>query len=263
MIISCIDIETTGLDKSIDRIVQLSIQNFNPETGKLLESRNWYIRPNLKTGEWAMDVEAQKVHGISEIFLRDNGVSLKDIYEDWKEMTKDHCILTYNGTKFDIPMIQKDFEREGLDTGFQHCMFIDALDIERRLGKHESNKLGVVYERYFGQEFENAHDSSADILATIKVYMKQLELARNNQDVEYKLRASINQVTGQTSISPEGFVCRDEFQHLIFRFGKYKGRMVTEICKEDPGYIRWLWGSGAICNITKNTIAKEYRKINN
>lgn len=257
MNITCLDIETTGLDKSVDRIVQISLQNFDSKTFELGESRNWYILPS---GGWCMNPEAMKVHGITPEFLTENGVALKDIYPDWYELTKDHIILSYNGPKFDIPMIQKDFEIDGLDTGFENCRFIDALDIERKLNKQDNNKLNEAYERYFGHPFEGAHDSSADILATIEIYKKQMESIKGKPNRSRIVTESILRSTNNMSMSPDGFVYRDDSGYLKFRWGKHKNMPVIEVCRKDPNYIKWLWNKDIVCKITKETIKKEFYK---
>lgn len=260
MNITCLDIETTGLNKSIDRIIQLSLRNFDADTFELGEGANWYILPNRKTGEYIMDLNAVTVHGITRSFLKENGQSLVEIYPEWQRLTKDHIILSYNGTTFDIPMIQKDFSREGLDTGFDKCKFIDALDIERKLNKQDNNKLSETYERYFGYQFEGAHDASADILATIDVYKKQMESVEGKPNRSEIIAESILKSTNNLSISPDGFVYIDGSGYLKFRWGKHKNMPVVDVCKNDPGYIRWLWNKDIICNITKETIKKEFYK---
>ena len=255
MNITCLDIETTGLDKSVDRIVQLSLQNFDSKTFELGENRNWYILPS---GGWCMNPEAMKIHGITPEFLIENGTSLKDIYPEWCELTRDHAILSYNGPKFDIPMIQKDFETDGLDTGFDKCRFIDVLDIERKLNKQENNKLNEAYERYFGHPFEGAHDASADILATIEIYKKQMESVKGKPNRSRIVAESILRSTNDMAISPDGFVYRDDSGYLKFRWGKHKNMPVIEVCQKDPKYIRWLWDKNVVCGITRNTIRMEF-----
>ena len=257
MNITCLDIETTGLDKSVDRIVQLSLQNFDSKTFELKESRNWYILPSRG---WCMNPDAMKVHGITPEFLCENGKSLKEIYPEWCDLTKDHVILSYNGPKFDIPMIQKDFEREGLDTGFEKCKFIDSLDIERKLNKQDNNKLSEAYERYYGHPFEGAHDASADILATIAVYQKQMESVKNKPNRSKIMAESMLKSTNDMSMSPDGLVYKDDSGYLKFRWGKHKNMPVIEVCRKDPNYIRWLWDKDIACGITKETIKKEFYK---
>ena len=98
-IISCIDIETTGLNKNTDRIVQLTVTNFKMlGSGKyiILDTLNKYIKP---TGYWKMNPDAQEIHNISEEFINENGVSLNSIYDKFMEMIGENPILTYNGDR--------------------------------------------------------------------------------------------------------------------------------------------------------------------
>ena len=149
--ISCIDIETTGLNRTVDRIIQLSVTNFQLNEQNepvILESKNWYILPS---GYWTITPDAYYIHNISEDFIRENGVSIKSIYDDFMKTIQNHPILTYNGATFDISFIQREFEREMLETGFQDHQYIDSYDIEKKLN---SNKLTDVYRRYYGEDFE-------------------------------------------------------------------------------------------------------------
>ena len=163
MIISCIDVETTGLDRNKDRIVQLSVANFDSETGEVLATFDRYILPS---GVWHMTPGAEVVHNLSEEFIKEKGVSLRSVYQEFMKMINLNPILTYNGSTFDIAFIQKEFEREDLETGFDPHEYIDSFGIERRVN---SNNLGDTYLRYFGKRFDDAHNSMSDVSATVQV----------------------------------------------------------------------------------------------
>lgn len=265
-IISCIDIETTGLNKNADRIVQLTVTNFKMLGGGkyvILDTLNKYIKP---TGYWKMNPDAQEIHNISEEFINENGVSLNSIYDKFMEMIGENPILTYNGSTFDISFIQRDFERENLTTNFDKHEFIDAYDIERKLN---SNKLSDVYRRYFGKDFEDAHNSAADVQATIEVFVEQAKRYKEQTDVRIEndknvIDESIEEISKMMQTSPEGFVYVDKNGVLKFRMGKFKEYPVADVCKENPSYIKWLFtpnnGDNVITNITKKTIKENYYK---
>lgn len=261
MIISCIDTETTGLNRNTDRIVQLSVGNFDSETGEIVATFDHYIKPS---GVWKMTPSAQAVHNISEEMIEEKGVSLKSIAQEFLDMIADNPILSYNGSSFDVSFIQREFEREGLDTGFEKHQFIDSFDIERRVN---SNKLGDAYIRYFGHPFEDAHNSMADVKATIEVYMEQKRRYKEVNDIRTDndknvVDESCEDVTRMMQTSPEGFVYIDAEGVLKFRIGKYKEWPVAKVCKEIPSYIKWLFtpnnGDNIISNITKRTIKADY-----
>lgn len=258
MVFSCIDVETTGLNKSIDRIVQLAIVNFD-EKFKILQEKSWFIKP---TGNWKMNPDAEAVHNISEDYIKEHGVSLKSIISEFLEMLGENPILTYNGSSFDISFIQRDFEREGLETGFDKHEFIDAFDIERRVN---SNRLGDAYRRYYGEDFEDAHDALADVKATIKVYQAQCKKHKDLVDEETGenlINESKKQITEMMQTSPEGFVYLDKEGVLKFRVGKFKEYPVNQVCNENPSYIKWLFtpnnGDNIITAITKKSIKASY-----
>lgn len=258
MTYSCIDVETTGLNKNTDRIIQLAVTNFD-ENFNILLDRSWYIKPS---GTWKINPDAEAVHNISEEIINEKGISLKSVAPVFLEIIADNPILTYNGSSFDISFIQREFEREGLETGFENHQYIDAFDIERRIN---SNRLGEVYKRYYGEDFEDAHDALADVHATIKVYAAQLknhDKAINTETGERVIDESIKQVTSMMQTSPEGFVYEDKDGVLKFRIGKFKEYPVVDVCKNNPSYIKWLFtpnnGDNVCTNLTKKAIKSEY-----
>lgn len=261
MIVSCIDTETTGLNRNTDRIIQLSVANFDTETGAIVAKLDHYIKPS---GVWSITPSAQAVHNISEEMVNEQGVSLKEIYPKFMEMIADHPILTYNGSSFDISFIQKEFEREGLETNFERHEYIDAFDIERRVN---SNKLSDTYMRYFGHGFEDAHNSMADVMATIQVYLEQVKRYKVNNDIKTDTGKNVidesnEHVTKMMQTSPEGFIYTDDEGVLRFRVGKYKEWPVAKVCQEIPSYIKWLFtpnnGDNVITNITKKSIKEDW-----
>lgn len=257
-IFTCIDTETTGLNKNTDRIIQLAVSKFD-ENFNILMEKSWYIKP---TGTWKINPDAQAIHNISEELINEQGVSLKSIAPEFLSLIEGTSILTYNGSTFDISFIQREFEREGIETGFENHEFIDGYDIERRLN---SNKLTDVYRRYYGDNFEDAHDAMADVRATIAVFKAQCERHHttiNEETGKEVITESIEQITEMMRTSPEGFVYYDKDKILRFRIGKFKEWPVIDVCKQNPSYIKWLFtpnnGDNICTNITKRAIKTAY-----
>lgn len=247
--IVCLDTETTGLDKTKDRIVQLALTKFNSKTRKILESKVWYILPS---GEWHIEESATDVHGLTDEFIRLNGVLLKEVYPEFLSFIKDCDLLTYNGNAFDWNFIQREFEREGLDSTISdgtHKLY-DSFFIETI---HNSHKLSDVYRRYTGKELEDAHDALADVNATIEVFFNQLD--RYDDIEETNEEPSI-----RTLLSPEGFVNFNDNGDLVFSAGKYRSKLVVDICKTDMGYLKWLNENNVITKPTKAAIATAWKR---
>ena len=205
MKIACIDTETTGLNKNTDRIIQLSCKVFDSETGERLGTLNEYILPS---GAWKINPDAQAVHNISEEFIKEHGVPLRQVFPKFMELIGDLPLLTYNGSSFDICFLQREFEREGLDAQFETHTFIDSFDIERRVN---SNKLADTYRRYYGKDFENAHDSSADVDATIDVYMAQVK----NHGTAINTETGIEVIKESDRLVDAFFICSGDLLFII------------------------------------------------
>lgn len=259
MYIACLDTETTGINKNTDRIIQLSVRVFDNTTGQTVKQLKEYILP---TGTWKINPDAQAIHNISEEIVKEKGVKLRDLFPRFMEMIADYPILTYNGYTFDICFLQREFERENLDPGFEKHKFIDAFDIERRVN---SNRLMDTYRRYYGKDFENAHDADADAQATIDVYMAQKKVhgtTINKETGKGVIKESIDEVTTMMHTSPEGFIYTDKDGVLRFRIGKFKEYPVADVCRDNPSYIKWLFtpnnGDNVITSITKRSIKENY-----
>lgn len=245
--IVCWDVETTGLNPKEDFIIQLSLLKLSGIDLQEIGRRNWFIKP---AHGYTIHPDAEKVHGITKEFLEKNGVSIKDIGDDFMSFIKNCDILSYNGNSFDIKFIDKDFKMWGYNIFNEDRKYYDAYALEARFFPRN---LSAVYKKYTGKEFENAHDSMSDVEATCSVFRNQL--------VEQKLQLSDIQDWNECNlISPEGSIRNasvgDNPRKIVFAVGKYKDSDVADICKNDPSYIKWFFESVA-SDKTKQVI-KEY-----
>lgn len=250
------DVETTGLNKTQDHIIQLSAIKFNPETFKVLGKHNWYIRPEK---EFAISPSAQSVHGISKEFLLEHGILLREIGPKFIEFCKDCDILTYNGNKFDIQFICKDLAEIDLEFDLTGRTFFDSYAIECRM--HPRN-LAAVYQRRTGKILEGAHNALNDIDATIEVFHSQLEdltkLGMSYDDIsameENNLFCAEGTLRNASDVPNEPMV--------VFAVGKYKDSEFLHVLNTDPDYIRWYLGTVGI--YTKQYLrdyCKKYKNI--
>ena len=84
---------------------------------------------------------------------------------------------------------------------------------------------------------DNAHSAEADTLATYEVLMAQLDRYPDLQnDVAYLADFSAR---GQ-SVDYAGRILYNEKGEEVFGFGKYKGRSVAEVFREEPSYYAWM-----------------------
>lgn len=95
------DLETTGVNISVDRIVELSILKVWPD-GKeeVLTTR---INP-----EMAIPAESSVFHGIFDEDVKDL-LPFKDRALEIRDFIGDADLAGYNSNKFDVPMLMEEF----------------------------------------------------------------------------------------------------------------------------------------------------------
>lgn len=232
--ITAFDVETTGLSQTEDYIIQLSACRFKKYTFERVKIFNYYIKPirsyEIKPG-------AFKAHGLTKEFIEKNGVPLKSVAQEFIEMFDDADVLTYNGNRFDINMIYKDLLMIGIEFPMEGKIFYDSFGIETRLNPRN---LSNVYFNYTGECLEGAHNSLADVEATIVVFQHQIEILKEDNETGEELE----DWNENHLYSPEGSIRNaanaGEPERIVFNIGKYKDQEFMAVCKSDPGYISWF-----------------------
>lgn len=220
----CFDTETTGLDVQHDWIIQLSLVKVDAHTFEEVGAYDWYIKPS---GAYTIAPEAQAVHHITRELLEREGVLLKDIYPQMMAFLQDCDILSYNGNGFDARILYYNLQREGLTIDYNAYRFYDAYLIEMA---RTSRRLTDVYQRYYGKEFDDAHNSLADVRATIAVFKAQQETSEDPQEF---CRPDFD------FISVDGFLAIRDGKK-VFAQGKHKGKTIEQVQKAEPDYIDWV-----------------------
>ena len=84
---------------------------------------------------------------------------------------------------------------------------------------------------------EDAHSAEADTNATYEILKAQLD---RYDDIENSVEALSEYSTHSKRADFAGFILFNENDEEIFSFGKYKGRTVEDVLKENPGYNAWI-----------------------
>lgn len=207
-----------------DWIIQLSLVKVDAHTFEEVGAYDWYIKPS---GAYTIAPEAQAVHHITRELLEREGVALKDIYPQMMAFLQDCDILSYNGNGFDARILYYNLQREGLTIDYNAYRFYDAYLIEMA---RTSRRLTDVYRRYYGKEFDDAHNSLADVRATIAVFKAQQETSEDPQEF---CRPDFD------FISVDGFLAIRDGKK-VFAQGKHKGKTIEQVQKAEPDYIDWV-----------------------
>lgn len=220
------DLETTGINTATDKIVQISIIKVYPD-GKE-EEHNFYVNP-----ERPIPAEITAIHGITNEMVKDKPV-FKELAPKIVEIINGSDLAGYNSNRFDIPLLSEELLRADMDVDFTKTRFVDVQNI---FYKKEPRTLIAAYKFYCQKNLENAHDSSADTMATYEILKSQLERyddLENNVDF-------LSEFSEQRKFADlAGFIAYDDNNREKFTFGKYKGRLVEDILEKDQGYFGWI-----------------------
>lgn len=242
-----LDTETTGTDITKDFIIQFAAIKIRD--GKIIDKIKTYVNPG-NDKQWAISIGAQLVHRITREMAQ-SGPTWKEIGHKIIKFLEGCDILTYNGIKFDLPLMQRQFKEIGINWNPMDYVQYDSYKEECI---RNSNKLGSTFERYYGQSMEDkglvAHDALSDIKATYGVYVAQNKVKKVEP---IKLLVPDNIITIQQ------FNGRDSMGHEFpcFNIGKYAGIPVALVKKIDPSYIEWTISDKCkFCQETKEYIKK-------
>jgi len=221
-----LDLETTGISISADRIVEISVLKITPE-GKeeWLESR---INP-----EMPIPPKSTAIHGISDKDVV-SSPTFKEIAKNLTTFLEGCDLAGYNALKFDIPVLAEEFLRVNVDFNFKKRKYVDVQVI---FFKKEQRTLSAAYQFYCNKSIKNAHSSRADTQATYEVLQSQLDMYTDLvNDVEKLSEFSAH----NASADFVGRIIYDENGVETFNFGKYKGKTVEQVFKKDPAYYSWM-----------------------
>ena len=231
------DLETTGINIVKDRIVEISLVKVYPNGKEEVKTRR--INPEMHIPE-----ESTAIHGITDEDVKDCP-TFKEIAKSLAALIEGCDLAGFNSNRFDIPLLAEEFLRVGVDVDLNKRKFVDVQTIFHKM---EQRTLGAAYKFYCNKSLENAHTAEADTMATYEVLKAQLDrYPELENDVNFLSHYS--SFTNNVDFAGR-MVYNDKGQEMI-NFGKYKGRLVEDVLKNDPGYYSWMMNGDFPLNTKK------------
>ena len=234
------DLETTGVNYSHDKIVELSYVKVMPN-GKEMED-TMRFNPGMHIPE-----QATAVHHITDADVA-HCPSFKERAKEIAKVFEGCDIAGYNSNRFDVPMLIEEFLNAGVNFDYTKCRFVDVQTIFHKM---EQRTLVAAYKFYCGKNLEDAHSADADTRATYEVLKAQLDRYPSLQnDVNFLSEFS----TQNKNVDFAGRIIYNDKNVEVFNFGKHKGCPVEEVFRTiDRGYYDWMM-QGDFPQNTKNVI---------
>jgi DNA polymerase-3 subunit epsilon len=210
------DLETTGVEAAVDRIVSIAYRITSDATGEILENYHQLVNPQMP-----IPPKATEVHGITDEMVKDQP-TFEELAKTLHIKFTGRTVAGYNIIRFDIPLLIAEFGRAGI-----HWKPTAAMDLLHALRKIYPMDLSSVYARIFNKELENAHDAMADVIATHEL------------STFFTREHDLDDLGGipEDLVDWGGKFRRNSDGKYEFTFGKHKGEQVTV---DHVGFLEWM-----------------------
>ena len=186
------DTETTGLPKRWDapltdsdnwpRCIQIAWQIHNVK-GEVVSHEDYLVQPDGFT----IPFDSEQVHGISTALAEHQGIPLTEVLENFKRALAQADYIVGHNVSFDRNIMGAEFLRMNMPDLLEEKAVIDTCTEETatlcalpggRGGKFKLPTLSELYHFLFEENFEEAHNATADVEATTRAF---LELLRRDE----------------------------------------------------------------------------------
>jgi DNA polymerase-3 subunit epsilon len=239
-----IDLETTGVNPGIDRIIEIAII-------KILADGTRSIKRKLLNPQVPIPKSSSDIHGFSDEMVKD-APSFKQVAHELKQMLDGCDLAGYNSNRFDIPVLMEEFLRAGVEFDMRGRKLLDVQNIFHKM---EPRTLGAAYRFYCNKTLDGAHGAEVDATATHEILVAQItKYPELGTTIE-----SILKLIGEDQLVDfaRRFVMNNGVE--IFNFGKFKGRPVAEVLKAEPQYYDWMM-KGDFPQHTKQKLTEIYTR---
>jgi len=241
-----IDIEATGTNVAVDRIVEIACVKVLPDGNRSVKRK--VINPQIPIPQSVTDI-----HGITNEMVA-NAPTFKQVAQEIKQFL-DGCDLScYNAYRLDIPLLMEEFLRAEVEFDMKGRKVIDVQKIFHQM---EQRTLAAAYKFYCNKSLEGAHGAEVDAQATAEILDAQVQrYPQLGNTVDSVLKA-----VGEEAIIDfaRRFVYDDKGVE-VFNFGKHKGRPIADVLKAEPQYYDWMM-KGEFPMNTKNKLTEIYTRM--
>jgi DNA polymerase-3 subunit epsilon len=248
------DLETTGVNVALDRIVEISILKAMPDGTE--EVKTLRLNP-----EMPIPIESSMVHGIYDEHIAD-APTFKDVANEIAEFIGDADLAGFNSNRFDIPVLMEEFLRVDHPFDIENRFLVDVQNIFHQM---EQRTLKAAFRFYCDGDLENAHSAEADVAATYEVLKAQIaryegqEWQNKQGEKSIPVKNDIEALHEFTNLNKvvdfAGRLVYNKHGVEVFSFGKHKDKPVEEVFKSEPSYYSWMM-QGDFPKYTKKCLEK-------
>jgi len=200
--IICFDLETTGLDKYNDKIIEIAMIKFDEKTFEIIETYSCFVDPWVEIPEI--------ISNITNIF--DDDVAWAPKIEELREEILNfiwNWVLLWHNVNFDIDF----FVNNWIDVSKN--LKIDTFFLANILTFNNSSLNLEMLCKHYNIEFEWAHRAINDVKATIELFKNQILDFNEKSSFEKKLLYYIFNLSSEENVNFLKKFIFWEFDYLI------------------------------------------------
>jgi DNA polymerase-3 subunit epsilon len=246
-----IDIESTGLSLTQDRILTLGIVKHIPiaeDDEPLVAKYEFAFNPGIPIPE-----KITKLTGITEADVFDKP-RFEARVDEILFLINGCDLIGYNLRRFDVPMLHEHIFRANREWNLDGIHIVDASNIFQM---KEPRDLSAAVRKFCGRSHEGAHGALADAAATVDVLAGQL---REYEDLGMLNLAEL----AEFSTREEKYL--DLAQKIkigddgrpAYAFGERTRDVAVE---DDPGFARWMLDRADFPHSTREVVSRLLQEI--
>jgi DNA polymerase-3 subunit epsilon len=220
-----IDLETTGTDTQVARIVEISILKVLPDGRQ--KHHNHRVNPGIP-----IPPEATAIHGITDADVS-NEPRFAQLAADLRTLLDGCDLCGFNLKRFDLRVLYLEFNRASQPLSLEGRAILDPMEI---FHARERRDLAAAVHFYCGREHEGAHAASADVLATAEVLDAMLS---RYTDLPRTVAGLDQHLKNPNAVDSAGHFVRFEGE-IRFTFGKHRGQPLEAVARMKPDYLQWM-----------------------
>jgi DNA polymerase III subunit epsilon len=187
-----LDVETTGLNPEVHRILEISLVSVS--NGEVTEAWSTYLNPEGPVGK-------TEIHGITDAAVQ-SSPKFREVVEEISKRTDGVAIVAHNA-RFDLAFLRSEFERAGYKSPWLPS--ICTLSASNYYQPHLARRRLADCCDDIGVKIENAHSATGDAIATAQLFHYYLDPnkspAPRQQDLD-TLRDPRNAPTSVSNSAP-------------------------------------------------------------
>lgn len=243
--VAIIDLETTGTNIATDRVVQVAVLKIDADGSE--QEFQALVNPEID-----IPADATRVHGITNADVHGKP-TFCELAPALLGLLSGCDLVGFNLSRFDLPLLQAEFQRTG------HCFSLDdrsVIDVMTIFHAKERRDLSAAVKFYCGHEHKEAHSALGDVRATRDVLESQLERYEDLPTTSERLAAFCSEISPSAFLDSGCWFQKKNGQVVFAKGKRHNGERLQAVAAEDPGYLGWILALDDVPDDTKKVVGK-------